>query len=209
VSKNDANWMYADDFAAETAPIHRARELSREYGIDAISSAVGSQLAVLSASIRAEQIIEIGTGLGVSGLWLLRGSPEAHLTSIDAEYEYHEHAKTLFEEAGVHHTHLRLITGSSSEILPRMNENTYDIVLIDADPVLLLENVEHALRLVRVGGLIVVAHALWHGEVADPSQRGPIPSAFRSVLTLVSESEAVLAALSPAGDGLLQLVRVS
>lgn len=209
MSKNDANWMYADDFAAETAPIHRARDLSREYGIDAISPAVGSQLAVLSASIRAEQIIEIGTGLGVSGLWLLRGSPEAHLTSIDAEYEYHEHAKTLFEEAGVQHTRLRLITGSSSEILPRMNENTYDIVMIDADPVLLLENVEHALRLVRVGGLILIAHALWHGEVADPSQRGPIPSAFRSVLTLVSESDAVLAALSPAGDGLLQLVRVS
>ncbi len=209
MSKNDVNWMYADDFAVETAPIHRARELSREYGIDAVTPAVGAQMAVLAASIAATQIIEIGTGLGVSGLWVLRGAPESHLTSIDAEYEYHEHAKVLFAEAGVHPNHLRLITGSAAEILPRMNESSYDIVIIDADPTFLLENVEHALRLVRVGGLILIPHALWHGEVADPTQRGPIPTAFRSVMTLVSESDAVLAALSPAGDGLLQLVRVT
>jgi len=209
VSKHDVNWMYAEDFAIETAPIQRARELSNEYGVEAVSPAVGAQIAVLAASIAARSVIEIGTGLGVSGLWVLRGAPDAQLTSIDSEYEYHEHAQELFAEAGIDHTHLRFITGSASTILPRMNENSYDIVVIDADPALLLENVEHGLRLVRVGGLILIPHALWHGEVADPTARGHIPTSFRSVMTLVSESDAVLASLSPAGDGLLQLVRIS
>jgi len=209
VSKHDVNWMYAEDFAVETPPIQRARELSQEYGVDAISPAVGAQMAVLAASMNAGSIIEIGTGLGVSGLWLLRGAPGAQFTSIDSEYEYHEHANALFAEAGIDHTHVRLITGSASTILPRMNENSYDMVVIDADPLLLLENVEHALRLVRVGGLILLPRALWHGEVADPTARGHIPTAFRSVMTLISESDAVLASLSPAGDGLLQLVRVT
>jgi predicted O-methyltransferase YrrM len=90
-----------------------------------------------------------------------------------------------------------------------MNENSYDIVVVDSDPAHLLENVEHSLRLVRVGGLVLLPHALWHGEVANPAQRGDIPAVYRSVLTLVSQSEAVLSALSPAGDGLLQLSRVN
>lgn len=209
MSAHDLNWVYAEEFAVETSVIARARELSLEYGVEPISAAVGAQIAVLAATIKAENIIEIGTGLGVSGLWLLRGAPTANITSIDHEFEYHDQVKVIFAESGLPHTQLRLITGSSSEVLPRMNEGSYDIVLIDSDPKHLLENVEHSLRLVRVGGLILITHALWHGEVADPVKRGDIPTAFRSVLTLVAESDAVLAALSPAGDGLLQISRVS
>ncbi len=209
MSHNELNWLYSEQFAVETSTIARARALSLEYGIDPISPAVGAQMAILAASIRAQNIIEIGTGLGVSGLWLLRGAPHASLTSIDHEFEFHDQAKALFADSGMPHQQLRLITGFSSEVLPRMNENSYDIVVVDSDPAHLLENVEHSLRLVRVGGLVLVPHALWRGEVSDPAKRGDVPTAYRSVLTLVSESDAVIAALSPAGDGLLQLSRVN
>ncbi|MCX6494290.1 MAG: class I SAM-dependent methyltransferase [Actinobacteria bacterium] len=209
MSHNELNWSFAEEFAVETSVIARARALSLEYGVAPISPAVGAQMAILAASLVAKNIIEVGTGLGVSGLWLLRGAPEASLTSIDHEFEYHDQAKMLFAEAGIPHQQLRLITGHSSEVLPRMNENSYDIVVVDSDPAHLLENVEHSLRLVRVGGLVLLPHALWHGEVANPAQRGDIPAVYRSVLTLVSQSEAVLSALSPAGDGLLQLSRVN
>jgi predicted O-methyltransferase YrrM len=209
VGNNELNWLYSEEFAVETSSIARARALSLEYGVDAISPAVGAQMAILAASIGAKNIIEVGTGLGVSGLWLLRGAPTANLTSIDVEFEYHDQAKALFADSGMPHQQLRLITGYSSEVLPRMNENSYDIVVVDSDPAHLLENVEHSLRLVRIGGLVLVPHALWRGEVSDPAKRGDIPSLYRSVLTLVSESDAVIAALSPAGDGLLQLSRVS
>ena len=209
MGNNELNWLYSEEFAVETSSIARARALSLEYGVDAISPAVGAQMAILAASIGAKNIIEVGTGLGVSGLWLLRGAPTANLTSIDVEFEYHDQAKALFADSGMPHQQLRLITGYSSEVLPRMNENSYDIVVVDSDPAHLLENVEHSLRLVRIGGLVLVPHALWRGEVSDPAKRGDIPSLYRSVLTLVSESDAVIAALSPAGDGLLQLSRVS
>ena len=209
MSHNELNWLYSEDFAVETSTIVRARALSLEYGVDSISPAVGAQMAILAASIGAKNIIEVGTGLGVSGLWLLRGAPTANLTSIDVEFEYHDQAKALFADSGMPHQQLRLITGYSSDVLPRMNENSYDIVVVDSEPSHLLENVEHSLRLVRVGGLVLIPHALWRGEVSDPAKRGDIPSMYRSVLTLVSESDAVIAALSPAGDGLLQLSRVS
>ena len=90
-----------------------------------------------------------------------------------------------------------------------MNENSYDIVLVDGDPEQLVSNVEHALRLVRVGGTVLIPHALWNGEVANPANRAKVPAAFRAVLTEATEADDVVAALSSAGDGLLQLTKIA
>ncbi len=88
-----------------------------------------------------------------------------------------------------------------------MNDASYDLVFIDAAPESVIENVEHGIRLAKTGATILVAHALWRGKVADPAQREEPVGAFRSLLTMLAESAAVTAALSPIGDGLLQLVK--
>ena len=209
MSHNELNWMFASNFAQESEVAAKARALSLEHGIEPIALAIGAQIALIAAATSATNIVEIGTGLGVSGLWLLAGAPLATLTSIDEEFEYHELARTLFTEAGYPASRVRLITGRALDVLPRMNENSYDIVVIDGDPAQLLENVEHALRLVRVGGTVLLPHALWRGEVADPAKRNSIASSFRAVLNEVTASSAVLAALSPAGDGLLQVTKLA
>jgi predicted O-methyltransferase YrrM len=89
-----------------------------------------------------------------------------------------------------------------------MNENSYDLVLIDADAENVIEYVEHGLRLVRKGGTVAVPHALWRDRVADPAQRDDTATDFRTLITELSKSSAVLVALSPAGDGLLQITKV-
>ena len=209
MSHNELNWMFANEFVRESETGTKARALSLEHGVDPIALAVGAQMAVIAAATQAANIVEIGTGLGVSGLWLLAGAPEATLTSIDEEFEYHELARPLFIEAGYPASRVRLITGRAADVLPRLNENSYDIVVVDGDPKQLLENVEHALRLIRVGGTVLLPHALWRGEVADPAKRTAIAGAFRAVLNEVSASDAVVVALSPAGDGLLQITKVA
>jgi predicted O-methyltransferase YrrM len=207
MSEKDANWKYADDYVAEAPPILLAREHSLELGIQAVSPAVGSQLAVLAAASKARSIVEIGTGTGVSGLWLLSGAPAATLTSIDSEPDHQSAAREAFAEAGISTSRLRLISGRAQEVLPRMNEESYDLVLIDADPRSVIEYVEHGLRLVRRGGLVLVANALWNGDVANPVRRDAVSTAFRTLLEEIGQSHAVLSTLSPAGGGLLQLVR--
>lgn len=209
MSHNELNWMFANEFVHESEVGAKARALSLEHGIEPVALAIGAQFALIAAATSATNIVEIGTGLGVSGLWLLAGAPLATLTSIDEEFEYHELARTLFTEAGYPASRVRLITGRALDVLPRMNENSYDIVVIDGDPKQLLENVEHALRLVRVGGTVLLPHALWHGEVADPAKRNAVASAFRAVLNEINSSDAVVAALSPAGDGLLQVTKLA
>lgn len=204
----ETDWKFAEDFVVENDVIGQARARSLELGIDAITPAMGAQLAILAAATVATSIIEIGTGAGVSGLWMLTGAPQATLTSIDIEAEHQQHARASFQNAGYANSHVRLISGRATDVLPRMNEGGYDVVFIDADPQSVIEYVEHGLRLVRTGGIVVVAHALWHGRVADPAHRDDIVAGYRSLVREISASDAVISALSPVGDGLLQLTRI-
>jgi predicted O-methyltransferase YrrM len=205
VSDKDLSWKFAEEFVVEPAHITAARVHSLEHGVEAISPAVGAQIAVIAAASRAKHIIEIGTGVGVSGLWLLRGAPDAVLTSIDSELDYQQLARRSFTEAGVPANRVRLIGGRALDVLPRMNDADYDIVFIDADPQSVIEYVEHGLRLVSKGGTVLVAHALWRGRVADPAQRDDTVTGYRALLREIAGSEAVISSLSPVGDGLLQL----
>jgi predicted O-methyltransferase YrrM len=209
VADKELSWKFAEDFVVESPAILTARQHSLELGIDPVTPAMGAQLAVLSAASSTHSILEIGTGAGVSGLWLLSGAPDAVLTSIDIELDHQQHARTAFGAGGVPANRIRLITGRAAEVLPRMNDGAYDLVFVDADEGSVLDYVEHALRIARQGGLVLVAHALWRGRVADPARRDDTAEDFRALLSTIAESTAVISAVSTAGDGLLQLVKVS
>ncbi|RKR74893.1 O-methyltransferase [Frondihabitans australicus] len=203
----ESSWKFAEELVTESDAITLARQHSVEAGVDTVSPGVGAQLAVATSLLKARSIIEIGTGLGVSGLWLLHGAPDATLTSIDTEVDHQQSAREAFALAGVPAARVRMITGRASEVLPRMNEAAYDVVLVDADPEGVIEYVEHALRLARTGGIVLVAHALADGRVANPAARDRVVSDLRTLLTEVSSSPAVISSLATAGDGLLQLVK--
>lgn len=209
MSEKESNWKFAEDVVAESEIVAAAREHSLELGVEPISPAVGAQVSVIAAASRARSIIEIGTGLGISGLYLLQGANAATLTTIDIEVDHQQYARDAFVAAGTPASRVRLIPGRAAQVLPRMNEASYDIVLIDADHENVIEYVEHGLRLARTGGTVLVPHALWRGRVADPAKRDRATTDFRTLLTEVSTSGAVRSALSPAGDGLLQMTKAT
>jgi predicted O-methyltransferase YrrM len=98
---------------------------------------------------------------------------------------------------------VRLITGRALEVLPRLTDAAYDLVLIDGDKQEYGELFVQALRLLRQGGVVAFDNALWHDRVADPSQRDPDTVALRELGRVVRESEDVVPVLLPVGDGLL------
>ncbi|WP_375383867.1 O-methyltransferase [uncultured Microbacterium sp.] len=201
----DANDRFAAESVIEPDHIARARAHALELGANPVSAAVGAQIAVLSAASAALNIVEIGTGAGVSGLWLIHGSPRATLTTIDNEPEHLNAARQAFTDARIPAARARFITGRAADVLPRMNEASYDIVLVDADPEGVIEYVEHGLRLVRPGGTVLVPRVLGGGAVADPVRRDPQTTAYRSLIQETQSSPAVIGALSIVGEGLLQL----
>jgi len=126
---------------------------SAEFSIDTVSPDTGAALRLLAAASQARAVVEIGTGLGVSGLWLLAGlRADAVLTTIDREPDHQSMARQSFAAAGVSPNRTRLITGSARTVLPRLADAAYDLVFFDA-PV--SDVVPAAHRLLRPGGLLV------------------------------------------------------
>ncbi len=185
-----------------------ARERAAQLGCTAVTPGVGAVLSVLAAAVRAHAVVEIGTGAGVSGLYLLRGMPpEAVLTTIDLEVEHQRAAREAFAAEAVKPTRTRLIAGRALDVLPRLTDGGYDLVFVDADPEGYARYVEQAVRLLRPGGVLVVDDALWQDRVADPARRDAITTAVRDVGRQVRDDERLLPALLPTGDGLLVAVR--
>lgn len=164
----------------------------------------GAALSFLASVLQARSVAEIGTGTGVSGLWLLRGmQPDGVLTSVDLEAEHQRLARETFTEAGYAPQRFRLIAGSGLDVMARLTDAGYDLVFLDGDKVEYAEYLDQALRLVRPGGVIVFDNALWHDRVADPAQRDPETIAIREVLQRVANDEHLRSVLMPVGDGLL------
>src|SRR5918993_4704365 len=160
MGEQSANQRFAAEATIEPEHISRARAHALELGATPISPGIGAQCAVIAAASQALHIVEIGTGAGVSGLWLLHGSPRATLTTIDNEPEHLGAARQAFADAKIPPARARFITGRASDVLPRMNEASYDVVLVDADPEKVIEYVEHGLRLVRLGGTVLIPRVL-------------------------------------------------
>ena len=74
MTHNELTWKFLNEFDVESSTQAKARAISLEHGVNVISPAVGAQLALVAAATNATNIIEIGTGLGLSGLWLLAGA---------------------------------------------------------------------------------------------------------------------------------------
>ena len=80
-------------------------------------------------------------------------------------------ARAAYASAGYAHQRTRIINGQAAQVLSRMTDGAYDLVLIDADKASYPEYVEHAVRLLRPGGLLVMDNMLWDNQVADPAVR--------------------------------------
>lgn len=195
--------LYAESFANEDYFMQQARRNGQEIGTSDPTPAVGNFLSFSVNLIGAKSVVEIGTGSGVGGLWLLSGmSAEAVLTTIDSEREHSKIAKSIFDEADIAPTRYRIITGKLIEVIGKLADNSYDLVVIR--PALdLFDMVQESYRLLKPKGLLVIDQALSGGKVADPTQRDPESIARRDAVKVVKEDERWAASLIPVGAGVL------
>jgi predicted O-methyltransferase YrrM len=188
--------------------LQTARSLATEFGLTPVTPGAGAVLRLLAAAGRAKSVVEIGTGTGVSGVWLLRGMrADGVLTTIDLDGEHQRIARRIFAQAGYAASRTRIITGYALDVLPRLADGIYDLIFVDADVTEYAGCVDAALRLLRPGGLLVLDGALAGGRVGDPVARDAETVAVREVVKAVREAPEWVPALLPAGEGLLCAVK--
>ena len=201
---NQVSLAYAESFHPESELIASARARGHELGCTPIGPAGGATLRVLAAATSARSVIEVGTGAGVSGLYLLDGmAGDGQLVSIDVESENQRAAREAFTEAGIAPGRYRLINGSAADVLPRMRDDAYDLVFVDADKSTYAVYYEQAVRMLRRGGIVAFDNMLWHDRVADPSHRDADTVLLRELARTVRDDERLVSVLLAAGDGLL------
>jgi predicted O-methyltransferase YrrM len=203
-----ATWAYTEAFIGEDDVLTAAAARGKELGAVPIMPGGGAALRFLAAMIDAKAVVEIGTGCGVSGVWLLRGmNPQGVLTSIDAEAENQRLAKQAYADAGFTPLRTRLISGMALDVLPRLTDGAYDLVFCDGEKTEYGDYLTEALRLLRPGGLVAFDNSTWHDKVADPAQRDPETIAIREVGKAVRNDPRLVPTLLPVGDGLLVAVK--
>lgn len=206
---NANSWTYAEEYVTEDEVLTAARARAEEVGVASIGAGGGAALRFLAAVLEARAVVEIGTGTGVSGLWLLRGMrPDGVLTTVDIEAEHQRLARQAFAEEGLATQRVRTIAGSALDVLPRLTDGHYDLVFADGDKREYAAYLAEGLRLLRPGGVIAFDNALWHDRVADASVRDDETVAIRELVETIERDEELVPALLPVGDGLLVAKKV-
>jgi predicted O-methyltransferase YrrM len=189
-----------DGFVPEDEVLRAARARADALGVAVPSPTTGATLRFLAALLDAHSVIEIGTGTGVSALWMLRGMrPDGVLTSVDADPEHQRAAKQTFADAGLPANRTRLIPGHANDVLPRLTDGGYDLMWVSGDPTDYAEHLREAPRLLRVGGVV----AFSDGQRALSREPDPRSAAVRDVARTLLDSEQFAAVLLPIGTGIL------
>ena len=196
---------YADNFIPEDEVLLAARTRGVEVGAIDTSPGTGAYLRFLAHLISAQAVVEVGTGSGVGSLWLLRGMIEnGTLTSIDDEAEHARIARIAFAESDISPQRYRLITNPVMDVMSKLTDRAYDLVVLRHDPEDLGFSIDHAQRMLRTGGVLVIDNFFGGGKVPDPAQRDSRTIALREAGKVVRAASAIwITSLIAVGDGLL------
>ena len=196
---------YVESFIPESESKVSARARGKEIGVIDVTPGAGAYLRHLAHMLSAQSVVEIGTGSGVGALWVLEGMmTSGTLTSIDDEMEHSNIAKGALVGADIAAARFRLITNPVMDVMTKLTDRAYDLVIFRHNPEDIGYAITEAHRILRSGGVFVIDNFFGAGKVPDPAQRDPKTVSLRDAGKLMkSETEKWVTSLIPVGDGLL------
>ncbi|NLM96547.1 MAG: O-methyltransferase [Halanaerobiaceae bacterium] len=175
-----------------------------------ISPELGQFLQVLVRAKRPERILEIGTAVGYSTIWLARAvHGNTEIVTIERDEDMYLEAEKNFETLGLK-DRINQKFGDALEILPSLKEK-YDLVFIDGAKGQYLNYLEMIMDLVPEGGIILADNVLYHGHVQKeghiPHKRRTMVRVLQEYIRVITEHPLLESIVLPVGDGLALSVR--
>jgi predicted O-methyltransferase YrrM len=202
-SEPKPEWKAVDTYICETlvAPdpsLEAALKASDEAGLPQIqvSANQGRLLQILAKSCGARAILEIGTLGGYSTICLARALPPGgHLITLEADPKHAEVARKNIARAGLAEV-VEVRVGRALETLPPLaaeHPGPFDLIFIDADKPSSPDYFLWALKLSRVGSLIIVDNVVRNGALADAASTDPAVQGARRLHEVVAKEPRVIA----------------
>lgn len=196
-------WSIVDDYITDVlvkpdAALDRTLETSHAAGLPpiAVAPGYGKLLHLLARLVNARAILEIGTLGGYSAIWMARAlQPGGRLVSLEFDSKHAELARANLANAGLD----RLVDvriGPALEALPKIADEgiaPFDLIFIDADKPNTAEYFRWAIRLARVGSLIVVDNVVRNGEVANAATTDTAVQGMRRFIEVAASERRVIA----------------
>ena len=182
--------------------IARANE---QRGLPLIDAEVGALLRVLATAVGATRVLEIGTAIGYSGIWLASALPPGGtLFTMELNEERVREAKDNFARAGVA-DRVHVIVGDANLKLAKV-AGPFDLIFQDGHKQLYSVMLDRLVALLRPGGLLVTDNVLWDGEVAPgfaPAPKRPVEDtrAIAEYNERVAAHPALITSIVPLRDG--------
>ncbi len=169
---------------------------------------VGKLLSIIAQSCKAQNILEVGTATGYSGIWLARSiqNGSGKLLTIEYDPEKGKRAKISFKKAGLEGI-VEIILGDARKIVPNIAKSrsgSFDIVFLDVgEKTLYVDLLQPCLDLIRPGGFLIADNTLWGGSVADKADRNKETVVIRTFNERVFKDDNLDASIIPLRDGVL------
>lgn len=171
----------------------------------------GRLLQMLVASTGARRVLEIGTSIGYSTVWMARALPsDGLLITFEREHDLAMEARANFARAGVTSV-ANVMVGDASRLVSKV-AGPFDLIFQDGDKLLYEPLLDRLLALLRPGGLLVADNALWRGEVVPgyvdrPHYPPDTTAALAAYNQRLASDPRVLSLVLPIGDGVSMAVK--
>lgn len=190
----------------------REETASHPWAMMQISPEQGHLMALLVRILGARKTLEVGVFTGYSAMVVAKAmGPKGKVVALDVSEEFTTIARRHWIKAGVAERidlRLRPAADSLKALVAAGESESFDFAFIDADKENYDIYYEHALKLVRHGGLIAIDNVLWQGKVIDPTDQTPDTVAIRAINQKVHADSRVDATLVPISDGLTLALRL-
>ena len=184
-----------------------------EDGVPIIRSETAALLRSLTAALRPENILEIGTAVGYSALQMCQVMPEnCHITTIEKYEKRIPEAKENFRKAG-EESRITFLEGDADMWLKELKGKQFDLVFMDAAKGQYLNWLPLLLDLMPVGAVLISDNVLQDGDVvqsrfAVQRRNRTIHSSMREYLYELKHMEEFETAVIPIGDGVTISTRI-
>jgi predicted O-methyltransferase YrrM len=184
----------------------------RAEGLPLVLADTGALLHALARTCSAKRILEIGTAIGYSTIWLASALPDdGMMISMEMSADRASRARANFTEAGLE-SRVSVMVGDATKFLHKVS-GPFDVIFQDSDKQLYSPMLDRLVELLRAGGLLLTDNVLWSGEVipgyvANPKHSASDTAAIVAYNRRLADDSRLFTTFVQVGDGLSVSVKL-